>query len=576
MLAPLPTHIDDFMTWPWSQIAPYYAELEAHALAPENVDGWLRGWSELTKRLAETSSRLYVATSVNTADEQAEARYRAFLEDVLPNMEAAEQRLREKLLASGLEPAGFEVPLRDMRADAAGFREANLPLLTDERKLIIEHEKIQGGQTVLWEGEEKTLYQLLPEFHSPDRARREQVWRAMLDRWEQDNAALNDLWARLFTLRQQMAANADAPDYRSYLWPLRHRFDYTPDDCVRFHEAIEAVVVPAAARVYERRRARLGVDVLRPWDLEDGWYGRPVQGASRAPLKPFATSEELIAKTSAIFERVDPVLGGHFADMREHDLLDLDNRKNKAPGGYCTYYDYTGRPFIFMNAVGLHDDVQTLLHEGGHAFHAYESRALPYAQQTQYSMEIAEVASMAMELLAGPYLSQEQGGFYPHAEAALARAEHLERMLLFWPFMAVVDAFQHWAYTHPADAVQPAACEATWAQLWGRFVRGADWTGLERCRATGWQRKLHIFQYPFYYIEYGLAQLGAAQVWRNSLNDQAGAVAAYRRALALGATQPLPDLFSAAGARLAFDADTLRQSVDLIESTLDSLYSQVS
>ncbi len=571
MLAPLPVDIQDFMRWTWVQISPYFDELEARPLSAETVGAWLADWSALARRLHETRQRLLVATSVNTVDAAADAAYNAFLDDIYANEEAASQRLKEKLLASGLEPEGFDIPLRNLRADADLYREANLPLLIEDHKLVREQEKIQGAQSVIWQGQELTLVQTLRRLQGETRETREKMWRLAFDRWLQDRDALNDLWARMFATRSRLAANAGKPDYRAYIWQKNYRFDYTADDCLRFADAIEATVVPAARRVYARHRARLGVETLRPWDLSDGWFNRPVESNGHAPLKPFVDVAELIARTGDIFQRVDPTLGGYYADMRGAGLLDLDNRKNKSPGGFCTDFSYSARPFIFMNAVGVHDDVQTLLHESGHAFHVYETGRLPYFQQQDVTMEIAEVASMSMELLAAPYLAQANGGFYETRDAARARSEHLEGMLFFWPFMAVVDGFQHWAYTHPQDAVVPEACDATWARLWARFIPDVDFSGLETVCATGWHRKLHIFQLPFYYIEYGLAQLGAAQVWANSLTDPAGALAAYRRALSLGATRPLPELYEAAGARLAFDAETLGRSVSLIETTLAQL-----
>ena len=233
--------------------------------------------------------------------------------------------------------------------------------------------------------------------------------------------------------------------------------------------------------------------------------------------------------------------------MRREKLLDLGNRKGKAPGGYCTQFQVAKRPFIFANAVGLHDDVQTLLHEAGHAFHAFEASHLPYYQQWDVSMEFAEVASMGMELLAAPYLPAQEDSFYSEPEAARARVEHLEGLILFWPYMAVVDAFQHWVYENHAAAADAKNCDAKWAELWRRFMPGVDWSGLDNEMMTGWHRKLHIYHYPFYYVEYGLAQLGAVQVWRNALEDQSDAVAHYRAALSLGGTVPLPELYAAAG-----------------------------
>jgi oligoendopeptidase F len=272
-----------------------------------------------------------------------------------------------------------------------------------------------------------------------------------------------------------------------------------------------------------------------------------------------------------VFERVDPGLARHFATMAEEGLLDLDTRPGKALGGYCSSLSWRERPFIFMNGAGTHDDVQTMLHEAGHAFHSFESFSLPYIWQMDVPMEFCEVASMGMELLAAPYLTREFNGFYTPGEAARARTEHLSGILTFLPYMAVVDAFQHWVYTHPDAANDSAARDATWDDLWGRFMRGIDWTGLEAERASGWHRKLHIFHSPFYYVEYGMAQVGALQVWRNALRDQAGAVATYRHALRLGGTRPLPELFAAAGAEFRLDEPMLADLVTLIEDELAQL-----
>jgi oligoendopeptidase F len=560
----LPHDYAEYKDWGWDEFKPYLDALLAREITADNVVEWLTDSAAITERISEIYSRRYVATTLDTTDKDAEERFMQFLQTVIEPSQVVQQQLREKLLATGLEPDGFAIGLRNMRAQAALFREANVPLFTEESRLEQEYDKVVGAQTVMWHGEEKTLSQMLPVQFEQDRAVREQAWRLEMDRRLEDRAVLNDLWKAFLTLRLKIAANADEPDYRAYRWKASMRFDYTPEDCTRFHHAIETAVVPAAERLYDRKRRLLGLDTLRPWDTE-------VDPMNRPPLKPFADVRTLSATTRAIFERVDPALGEFYAVMEREGLLDLENRKGKAPGGYQTTYPASRRPFIFMNAVGLHDDVQTLLHEGGHAFHAFESFALPSYQQDDAPIEMCEVASMSMELLAAPYLARSQGGFYSDEDTARARAEHLEGMIRFWPYMAVVDAFQHWVYTHTDAAMNPDNCDETWAALWDRFMRGIDYTGLDDVKATGWHRKLHIFQIPFYYVEYGLAQLGAAQVWANALRDQAGAVAQYRRALALGGTRPLPELFSAAGAKFAMDAETLGASVSLIESTLETL-----
>ncbi len=549
----------------WSGFEPYYSELAGRNLAGQGLDEFLSDWTRVSELLDEAFSRLHVATTVNTADGEAEARYHRFLDEVYPNAEQAEQTLKEKLLSHGVVSEGFEIPLMRMRVEAELFSRKNLPLFVDEHKLSTEYDKVIGAQTVQWEGQEITVVQLRPVFQSTDRNLREEAWRTALERQMDDRAAIGGLWQRFMKLRLELASNAGFEDYRSFRWKQLHRFDYLPSDCMRFHKAIEEVVVPTAMNLCERRRKLLGVHTLRPWDLEVDPLGRP-------PLVAFQNVDELKSGCSSIFRHVDPVLGSYFDTMIREDLLDLENRKNKAPGGYCTEFAAAKRPFIFMNAVGVHNDVQTVLHEAGHAFHAFERTHLPYYQQRDVGMEFSEVASMAMELLASPYLSREQGGFYSESNAARAVSEHLEWSILFWPYMAVVDAFQHWVYENPSDAMDPPNCDSRWTSLSRRFMPWVDWTGLEAELMTGWQRKLHIHTVPFYYVEYGLAQLGAAQVWRNALSNQARAVAAYREALALGGTVSLPSLYATAGALFSFDADVLESAVRLMKDKIDSLH----
>ncbi len=571
MLKNLPSTPQEIIAWTWPEIEPHYKDLQARPLDASSVDAWLADWSKLGELLEEMYSRLAVATSVKTADKEADERMNRFLDGIFPNAMAAEQKLKETLLASKLEPKGFEMPLRNMRAEADLFRESNLQLLAEQQKLAIEYDKIYGAQTVQWEGDEITLTKLAMTFQDPDRSKREKAWHLKAKRQLDDVEAINELWQKFMDVRARIARNAGKPSFREFSWQQKLRFDYTPEDCKSFADAIEQVVVPAATRVYEKRKQALGLDTLRPWDLVDGWYSRPTPPPGLPSLQPFTSIDELKRKVSSIFHKVDPALGKHFDTLLSEGLTDLDNRKNKAPGAYCTSFTSLRKPFIFVNAVGVHDDVMTTLHESGHAFHVFETAKLPYIQQLTVPMEFAEVASMGMELLASPYLTE----FYSEAEMARARIEHLERNLLFWPFMAVVDSFQQWVYENPASGANPRACDAKWGELWDRFIPAVDWSGLEIVKNTGWHRKLHIHQVPFYYVEYGLAELGAFQIWGNALKDQSGAVAAYRKALALGGTVTLPELFSNAGARFAFDADTLKKAVDLIEQVVAELQDKI-
>jgi oligoendopeptidase F len=571
MLKNLPNTSKEIIAWTWHAIEPYYKDLEARAISASNVEDWLADWSSLGERLEEMYSRLSVATSINTADQEAEDRMNAFLNAIFPNAMATEQKLKEKLLASKLEPKGFDIPLRNMRAEADLFCEANLALLADEKKLGIEYDKIYGAQTVAWEGEEVTLTRLAMNFHQPDRARREKAWHLKAERQLKDRKAINELWLKFMDVRARIATNAERPSFREYTWVQKLRFDYTPEDCKSFAAAIEQVVVPAATHIYQKRKLALGLDTLRPWDLVDGWYSRPTPPASIPQLKPFASIDELKSKTSAIFHQVEPVLGGYFDTMVAGGLTDLDNRKNKAPGAYCTSYTSIRKPFVFVNAVGTHDDVMTTLHESGHAFHVFEMANIPYIHQMAVPMEFAEVASMAMELLASPYLKKGNGGFYSDTEAARARIEHLEGMILFWPFMAAVDSFQQWVYENPRQGADPSTCDIKWGELWDRFIPGVDYSGLEEVKKTGWHRKLHIHQVPFYYVEYGLAQLGAVQIFGNARTAQSSAVAAYRKALSLGGMVTLPELFATAKVKFAFDVPTVKKAVELMETVVKEL-----
>lgn len=564
MFKALPDSTIKMMDWSWEQFKPYFDDLISRPLTSEILDQWMAAYTKLGETLSEIYTRLYLNVVHDTTDEVANQRLNNFLDTIFIEAQPLHHALQVKIADSGLHIADFDLPLQRIKASVALFRTENIPLLLQEEKLNQDYDAIVGEQTVSWRGEELTLTQMTTVLQSTDRTEREQAWTLTFKRQLADRDALNELWVKFLEVRQQLAQNAGYDNFRDYQWQRLHRFDYTPQDCMRFHQAIADVVVPVAVRHYERRRNLLGIDTLRPWDLD-------VDPLARKPLHPFENIQDFIDGTSRIFNQVDPVLGGYFDDLHQNDLLDLDNRKNKAPGGFCTTLDIIQKPYIFMNAVGIHDDLQTLLHEGGHAFHAYESLRFPYVEQRDVPMEFAEVASMAMELLAMPYISKSAQGFYDDNDTRRAQTEHLEAALYFWPYMSVVDSFQHWVYENIEDAKDTAKCDQQWATLWQQYMHGIDWTGLETEMMTGWHRKLHIFQVPFYYIEYGLAQLGAIQVWQKALDNQTQAVADYRKALQLGGIADLPTLYATAGAKFSFDSDVLGMAVGLIESKLVEL-----
>ncbi len=568
-LTPIPNLPFAADTTSWEPYGERFDALLAQELTPETIDQWLKDWSDLDAVIDEVSSVTYIETSLDTKNEAAEQAFLSYLEHVEPRYRQADHAMKERLLgyvADGHElDASMTVPYRNLQNDADLFRAENIPLFTQLSKLGNEYDKLTGGLTADWDGEEKNLSQLNSLLLDRDRDVRQRAWETMMSLWATIRPELNALYAEMLGLRRQVAANAGLDDFREHAYRSKNRFDYTPEDSLAFHDAIEAVVVPAAQRYYERQRQALGVESVRPWDVE-------VDAGTAPPLEPYQGQDELVQGALDIFQQVDPYLARHLATMAEEGLLDLDTRQGKALGGYCAGLSVRRMPFIFMNGDGTHDDVQTMLHEAGHAFHSFECYGnLDLTWQRDVPMEFAEVASMAMELLAAPYLTADAGGFYTTAEAARARQQHLESILKFLPYMAVVDAFQHWVYTHPDEATDPANCDATWTTLWDRFMKGIDWSGYEAERESGWHRKLHIFHVPFYYVEYGMAQVGALQVWRNALDDQAAAVAAYREALALGGTVTLPDLFATAGASFRFDEPMLQDLVQLIETTSSEL-----
>jgi oligoendopeptidase F len=562
-VSPLLRDAPDFLFWSWSDLEPYYKDLEAFPLSESSVDRFLRDWTFVAERVDEIQRRLWASTTCDTADNDVERRYHAFLNEVFPWAQQSDQRLKQKLLQSGLQPEGMKAPLRKIRADAEIFRKDNQPLETEEKRLDEEYFKITGAQMVNWEGKEIPIAQLQSVYYEPDRELREKAWRAGLERRLADVEAIDEVWRKMVAVRLKIASNAGFGDYRSFKWKQLKRFDYTPEDAKSFDKAIEEVVVPATARLMEKRRDRLGIPTVRPWDI----YVDPL---SRPALLPFTDVASMVEGSSKLFNRLDPQLGQYFDTMRERGHLDLDSRKNKAPGAY-SYPMYASRSaFIFDNFIGSSLDVEVILHESGHAFHYFERSNLPYYhQQSGLSSEVTEVASMAMEYLPEPYFLKGEGGFYTPAQASQAALTHLEsRVLYLWCHIGMLDVFQHWIYENVDLSQDPENCHQIWSNLYDRFMPFIDWSGLDDDRRTGWQGILHPFTVPFYVIEYGLAQLAAVQIWANSRRDQKRALQQYRHMLSLGETRSIPQLYEAAGAKFAFDAGTLRDSVQFIERAM--------
>ncbi len=549
-----------FDTWPAAET--YYRELAERPLASlDDFERWLLDFSETDAVFDEQCAALRIETTRATDDPAVAQRYLDFMQNVYPQREPWHDKLRRKFIEAAdrlsLPEKRYEVLVRGMRNAIELFREENIPLDVEDARLKQQYQQITGNMMVRYEGREMTLEQIATYLEEPDRAVREQTYRLAADRFLQDAPAIDELYDKMVHLRDRMARNADCTDFREYAFRALERFDYTPEDCLAFHDAIEKVVCPAVQELARQRRQKLGLDALRPWDMA-------VDPEHRPPLRPFQTVEQLAEGCSTIFRRVHPELAEVFETLRARGLLDLDSRKGKAPGGYQETYDARREPFIFMNAVGTEADVRTLLHEAGHAFHTWACRQEPILSYRHYPIEFAEVASMGMELLALPHLDVFYG-----EETPRATRRFLEGIVGFFPYMARVDALQHWVYTH-VDAT-PEQRKDKWVELTARFSPHVDYTGIEDYNRHAWHRKLHFFEVPFYYVEYGIAQLGALQVWRNARKDYGEAVALYRNGLALGGARPLPEIFAAAGLTFDFSEATLRPLIDAVMEELSRL-----
>jgi oligoendopeptidase F len=566
MFTTLPTSSEAFACLSWPEIEPWYRELSATELTPAILPAWLAQWSDLCALTDETMVRFEIATTQNTEDSEVARRKQRFMEDVYESLQTADQQIKEQLLASGLTIEGFAIPLRNLRTEAELYREINLPLLTQDKVLSDAYMEIRGSQMVTWEGKEIPLAALYTALNDPDRSRREQAWRTITARQLQDREKINAIWVKLMQLRQRIAQNAGCESYRAYRWRQLLRFDYAPADCKAFHAAVEQVIVPAAQQLRARHVQLLGVERLRPWDS----IVNP--RASEAP-RAITDIPALLQQCVPVFQLIDPQLKAYFETMIQENLLDLEERPAKAPGGYNLPLEVVRRPFIFGHVNSIKVVVPLIFHELGHAFHTFETHPLRYVQQRSEQavpIEFAEVASTSMEFIGALYL--HRAGLCSEREEALIRMQHLESTLTnYMPSIAWADAFQHWVYEHPKEAQDLAKVDEKWAELAQRYQPEIDWSGHEDALRSGWQEILHFFQVPFYYIEYAFAMVGALQVWRNYLQDPLAALQQYRYALSLGATRTLPELFEAAGARFDFSAENLEVLTQLLLSTISQL-----
>ena len=549
----------------WVDLQVFFEELLKRPLdAAQDLECWLKDLSELEAVLSEEGAWRYIRMTLDTRDAENGKRYEEFVTDVLPRVEEWTDKLHRKLVASPFSEAlvgdGYPVLLRGIREQLRIFREANVPLQAKLRSMAQEYSTAIGAMSVEWKGEQITLPRAAAILESTDRDDREAIFRRIAARRAVDRMKLDELFGRMVADRNLVALNAGFANYRDYMYSALGRFDHTPADARSFHESVEREVLPVIERLERERRELLGVDLLRPWDLQVDASGKP-------PLRPFSSGEQLAEQAMAVFERLDPYFAECLRTMRAMGRLDLDSREGKAPGGYNYPLYESGAPFIFMNAVGTTDDVVTMVHEGGHAVHSFLTHPLALTGFKSFPSEVAELASMSMELLT---MDHWHLIYTDPTDLRRAKRDQLERVLTILPWVATVDAFQHEVYTHPewTAAERSTAWIATHARFSGRVT---DWSGLSDERAMLWQKQLHIFEVPFYYIEYAIAQLGAIGVWRNYKRDPKDAVKRYTDALKLGYTRTLPEIYATAGIRFDLSKEYISELVAFVQDELDAL-----
>jgi oligoendopeptidase F len=563
----LPRHYlpADFTLTTWQALEPWFAELKQRPLdSKADLEKWLRDLSELEAAISEDACWRQIRMTCDTENEDLEEAYRFFVMEIQPHMQPYADALNKKLVdcpfTAELDTADYETYLRSVRKSIELFREENIPLQAELGVLQQQFGQITGRMTIEHDGKEYTLQQAAKFLQSKDRAEREAVYRKIQERRLQDREPLKELFATLVAKRHQVAVNAGFENYRDYRFKELGRFDYTKHDCYQFHTAVSEHVLPLVTRIYEHKRAHLDVDTLRPWDLE-------AEPAGVEPLRPFNTGKELLEKSIACLEKLNPFFADCFRTMDRMGHFDLESRKGKAPGGYNCPLAESGAPFIFMNAAGQMDDVTTMVHEGGHAVHSFLAHPLPLTAFKEYPMEVAEVASMAMELFT---MDHWDAFFDNEEELRRAKAHQLERAITIFPWIATIDKFQHWVYEHPQHTAEERS--AQWMAILQEFHTPAlDVSGLEGYRSNSWQRQLHLYEVPFYYIEYGIAQLGAIALWKQYKQHPQQALNNYMQALSLGGTRTLPELYAAAGIEFNLSPEYIRSLAVFVKEELDQL-----
>ncbi|WP_299284286.1 M3 family oligoendopeptidase [uncultured Mucilaginibacter sp.] len=549
----------------WENLEPIFIELQNRAIhSVEDLEQWLRDRSELEAALEEDFAWRYIRMTCDTTNEELLQSFQYFATEIEPKIAPLNNDLNKKLMDSPfkdqLNEEKYFILLRGIKKSLELFREENIPLQTELQVEQQKYQSITGGMSVFIDEKEYTLEQAAVFLKDLNREKRQQVWEKITFRRLQDKDQLDTLFNHLKTVRHQVALNAGFENFRDYMFQALGRFDYTPHDCYKFHEAIETEIVPILHEQAEKRKAALGLETLKPWDTEVDISGKPA-------LKPFYSGEELIGKSIRCLNNINPDLGEKLNTMREYGLFDVESRKGKAPGGYNYPLAETGAPFIFMNSAGTFRDLTTMVHEGGHAIHTFLTADLELNDFKHCPSEVAELASMSMELI-----SMDNWNVYFENEEDLKRAkrDQLFDVLKTLPWVAVVDQFQHWIYTNP-DHTSEQRTEA-WTQIYEQFGAGfVDWSEHREAEQNLWQKQLHIFEVPFYYIEYGMAQLGAIAVWKNYKENPEKGLQQYLDALKLGYTKTIKEIYETAGIKFDFSAEYVKELAAFVKAEMDKI-----
>jgi oligoendopeptidase F len=554
----------DFVITDWAGLEPHFIELSERKINnAEALEKWLQDVNELEAVVSEDACWRQIRMTCDTANKELEEAFNFFYLEIQPQIQPYSDVLNKKLVdspfVSSLDQDTYFTYLRNVKKNIELFREANIPIQAEINVLQQQYGQIAGKMMVEIDGKEFTLQQAAKYLEDPDRTKREEVYRKINDRRLLDKDSLDNLFTDLVRKRHQVAVNAGFENYRDYKFVEMGRFDYTPAQCEQFHEAVAQHVMPLVDEIFNAHQEKLQLDSLRPWDTE----AEPI---GIKPLQPFDGGQDLLNKSIACLNELDPFFADCIRKMESIKHLDLESRKGKAPGGYNMPLAESGAPFIFMNAAGQMSDVTTMVHESGHAVHSFLAHPLALNGFKEYPTEMAEVASMAMELFT---MDHWHVFFTDEQDLKRAKRHHLERVITIFPWIATIDKFQHWIYENANHTVQERT--EAWMNILNEFSSSAiNYSGLMPYRNIGWQRQLHLFEVPFYYIEYGIAQLGAIGMWMQYKQDKKKAISNYIHALSLGGTKTLPELYKAAGLSFDFSPEKIKTLMDFVRQELSN------